>query len=74
MKGAAQKVWQPFFVGKDAGKLLLDLGKLIFGSIFLGGVLRGKIPQLLLVIAGFTGAAVCCIVGLFLAAKEKNPD
>ena len=57
---------------ENAGKLLLDLGKLIFGSMFLGGVLRGEVPQLLLVIAGFSGAAICCIAGLFLSVKEKN--
>jgi hypothetical protein len=36
---------------------LLDIGKLIFGSIFLGGVLRGEIPQFVLLIAGFVVAA-----------------
>jgi hypothetical protein len=35
---------------QDAGKLLLDIGKLVFGSIFLGGVLRGEIPQSVLLI------------------------
>ena len=57
---------------EDAGKLLLDLGKLIFGSMFLGGVLRGTIPQSILVVTGFSGAALCCLAGLFLSAKEKD--
>ena len=57
---------------EDAGKLLMDLGKLVFGSIFLGGVLRGEIPQTILLIAGFTGASIFCIVGLLLVVKEKN--
>ena len=57
---------------EDAGKLLLDLGKLVFGSIFLGGVLRGEIPQTTLLFAGFTGAAVFCVIGLLFVAKEKN--
>jgi hypothetical protein len=26
---------------EDAGKTLLDLGKLVFGGIFIGGILRG---------------------------------
>ncbi|MCL2412419.1 MAG: hypothetical protein FWC97_12345 [Treponema sp.] len=59
-------------IREDAGKLLLDLGKLVFGSIFLGGVLRGEIPQTILVIAGFSGAAIFCICGLFLSAKKKK--
>ena len=57
---------------EDAGKLLLDLGKLVFGSIFLGGVLRGEIPQSLLVIGGFAAATMFCITGLFWVSKEKK--
>ena len=57
---------------EDAGKLLMDIGKLVFGSIFLGGILRGEIPQTLLLIAGFSGASVFCIVGLLLVAKNKD--
>ena len=57
---------------EDAGKLLLDLGKLVFGSIFLGGVLRGEIPQKILLIAGFIGASIFCIIGLLFVAKEKD--
>ena len=59
-------------IKEDAGKLLLDLGKLVFGSIFLGGVLRGEIPQTILLIGGFTGASIFCIIGLLFVAKEKN--
>jgi hypothetical protein len=57
---------------EDAGKLLLDLGKLVFGSIFLGGVLRGEVPQTILVIGGFAVATIFCIIGLLLASKEKK--
>ncbi|MCL2721259.1 MAG: hypothetical protein FWD47_07970 [Treponema sp.] len=57
---------------EDSGKLLLDLGKLVFGSIFLGGVLRGEIPQGLLVIGGFAVATLFCIIGLFWVTKEKK--
>jgi uncharacterized membrane protein YraQ (UPF0718 family) len=59
-------------LGEDVGKLLLDIGKLVFGSIFLGGVLRGGVPQTVLVTGGFVVAIVCCIIGLFLVAKEKK--
>lgn len=57
---------------EDAGKLLLDFGKLVFGGLFLGGVLRGEIPQALLAIGGFTAAIILCMIGLFLASKEKK--
>ena len=57
---------------EDSGKLLLDLGKLVFGSIFLGGVLRGEIPHAVLVIGGFAVATIFCIIGLLWVTKEKK--
>ena len=57
---------------EDAGKLLQDIGKLIFGSIFLGGVLKGELPQDKMLIIGFIGAVIFCVSGLILAAKKKN--
>jgi len=59
-------------IKEDSGKLLQDIGKLIFGSMFLGGVLRGELPQDKLIIIGFTGAVIFCVAGLILAAKKKN--
>ena len=59
-------------IKEDTGKILQDIGKLVFGSIFLGGVLRGEIPQGVLVIGVFTGAAIFCIVGLLLAVRKKD--
>ena len=60
---------------EDAGKLLLDLGKLVFGSIFLGGVLRGEVSQGVLVIGGFAIATMLCIIGLlWVSKKEKNGE
>jgi uncharacterized membrane protein YraQ (UPF0718 family) len=57
---------------EDAGKILLDLGKLIFGSVFIGGILRGEIPHDILVIGGFATAVVLIIAGFFLGIKEKK--
>ena len=59
-------------IKEDSGKLLQDIGKLIFGSMFLGGVLRGELPQDTLIIVGFTGAVTFCVAGLILAARKKN--
>jgi len=59
-------------IKEDAGKLLQDIGKLIFGSIFLGGVIRGHFPQGILIIGGFAGAVLFCVVGLLLAARKKD--
>jgi len=57
---------------QDTGKLLQDIGKLVFGSIFLGGVLRGEVPQTILLISGFIGATVFCLIGLILAVRKKE--
>ena len=57
---------------EDAGKLLLDLGKLVFGSICLGSILRGEIPQAILGISGFAVAIALFIVGLHFVKKEKK--
>ena len=57
---------------EDAGKLLLDIGKLVFGSIFLGGVLRGEVSHGILVIGGFTVATILCIIGLLCITREKK--
>ena len=71
MKGIKKKK-NPTSRKEDAGKLLLDLGKLVFGSIFLGGVLREEIPQNMLMIIGFIVAIIFCLVGLSLVAKTKD--
>ena len=57
---------------EDTGKLLLDLGKLVFAGVFLGGILKGEVPQMILVIVGFIVATTCCITGLLLSSKERK--
>ena len=57
---------------ENAGKILIDLGKLVFGSMFLGGILRGQIPPVLMVAGGFAVTAFFCIVGLWWTSKEKD--
>jgi len=57
---------------EDASKILLDLGKLIFGGIFIGGILRGEIPHDILIIGGFATAMVLIIAGFLLGIKEKK--
>ncbi|MDR0457339.1 MAG: hypothetical protein LBH20_11740 [Treponema sp.] len=57
---------------EDAGKALLDLGKLVFGGIFIGGILRGEFPHYLLITGGFVVAFMFIIMGLLLGTKEKK--
>jgi hypothetical protein len=54
----------------DAGKLSLDLGKLVFGSVFLGSVLRGETSHVIMAIGGFAVATLFCVIGLFLLGRE----
>jgi hypothetical protein len=59
-------------IKEDSGKLLQDIGKLIFGSMFLGGVLRGELPQNILIIVRFTGEVTFYVAGLIKKKKKKN--
>jgi len=58
----------------NIGKLLLDLGKLIFASIFLGSSLRSDLPQGILTIIGFATAVMFFFIGVFLETKEKKTE
>jgi len=57
---------------ENVGKVLINLGQVIFGTLFLGSVLRGGVPQYIMMIAGFVGTASLIICGLFLSAKEQK--
>ena len=43
---------------EDAGKVLVDIGKLIFGSVFLGSILNGSIPHMFFLSAVFLWLSV----------------
>jgi uncharacterized membrane protein YraQ (UPF0718 family) len=55
----------------NAGKILIDLGKLVFGGIIIGGILRGTIPPAILIASGFVAAMIFFIIGLNWTTKEK---
>jgi len=55
---------------ENAGKLLLDIAKLTFASFILGGMLRGELPQYILIIVGAVVFVVCAAIGLFLTTKK----
>jgi hypothetical protein len=46
----AQKPKPQTNLKENAGKLLLDVAKLTFGSFILGGILRGEFPQYILIL------------------------
>jgi hypothetical protein len=57
---------------ENIGKVFVNLGQVIFGTICLGGVLRGGIPHYIMIIAGFAGAMIFITFGLLLSAKERK--
>jgi hypothetical protein len=57
---------------ENMGKLLLDLGKLAVGGIIIGGILRGTMPQFILIASGSIVAIIFFIFGLLWTTKEKK--
>jgi len=55
---------------ENIGKLLLDVAKLTFASFILGGILRGELPQFILIIVGCVVSFVCAIIGILWTSKE----
>jgi hypothetical protein len=59
-------------VHRNIGKVLINLGQVVFGTLFLGSVLRGEIPQYMMMITGIIGAATLLTIGIALVSKESN--
>jgi hypothetical protein len=57
---------------ENAGKVFIDLGKLLFGSFVLGGVLRGELPHYLVLLSGLVGSGALIVIGLLWSTKEKE--
>ena len=57
------------------GKLLLDIGKLVFGGMFIAGILRGELPQATIILSGLGLAFITFITfifGLLWTTKEDK--
>ena len=59
---------------ENMGKLLLDLGKLVFGGMFIAGILQGKLPQAIIISSGLALAFVGFIFGIIWTTKEDKTD
>ena len=57
----------------NLGKLILDATKLSFGSLVLGTIIKGDIPQSALLISGIIASGVGAIIGVILVTlfEEK---
>jgi hypothetical protein len=57
---------------ENLGKLLLDLSKLTFASFILGGILKGELPQYIVIVAGIIFFVIFSAAGLILSSLKKN--
>jgi len=57
---------------KTVGNILIDLGKLSFGSLILGSVIRGGFDPMQTFMFGTALAMVFFIIGIFLVNKVKE--
>jgi putative Ca2+/H+ antiporter (TMEM165/GDT1 family) len=68
-----QKPIQPNLEFRDnLGKLFLDMAKLTFASFILGGILKGELPQNILIAAGCIVFLIFAVTGLILTSRQKN--
>ena len=54
------------------GKLFLDLGKLSFGSLMLGSILRGGLDPLQTFIFGATIAIFLFVIGIWIISTDEE--
>jgi hypothetical protein len=59
-------------VNKTVGNIFIDLGKLSFGGLLLGSVLKGGFDPFYTFIAGVVLAFVFFIVGVLVISKIKE--
>jgi len=57
-------------IKENIGKALIDVAKLIFASFILGGILRGELPQYILILTGVVVSAVCFTIGILWTSKK----
>jgi len=59
-------------IRENIGKSLLDVAKLTFASFILGGILRGELPQFILIIIGTIVSAVCFTLGILWTSEKPK--
>jgi len=69
-----KKVKKKTDIWENLGKVFINFGQVIFGTLFLGSVLRGGKPQYIMMTAGVIGTAFFVTIGLLLSAKELKGE
>jgi uncharacterized membrane protein YraQ (UPF0718 family) len=59
---------------ENLGKLLLDIGKLVFGGMFIAGILRGELPQVMIIMGGLAIAILTFVFGLLWTTKDQKTE
>ena len=59
-------------IRENIGKSLLDVAKLTFASFILGGILRGELPQFILILIGTIVSAVCFTLGILWTSEKPK--
>ena len=57
---------------ENMGKLMLDLGKLVFAGMFIAGIIQDELPQTIIIISGLALAIVGFALGLLFTTKEEK--
>ena len=57
---------------ENMGKLMLDLGKLVFAGMFIAGIIQGELPQAAVIFSGLGLAFVGFIFGIIWTTKEDK--
>ena len=58
---------------ENMGKLMLDLGKLVFAGMFIAGIIQGKLPQAIIISSGLVLAFIGFAFGIIWTTKEEKP-
>jgi hypothetical protein len=59
-------------IRENIGKSLLDVAKLTFASFILGGILRGELPQYILILIGTIVSVVCFTFGILWTSEKPK--
>jgi len=59
-------------IRENIGKALIDVAKLIFASFILGGILRGELPQYIMILTGVVVSAICFTIGIIWTSKKPE--
>ena len=68
----AKKKKQQTDAKESIGKVFINLGQILFATMFLGGIMRNEMTPFLIMIAGGVSAVVFIIAGISLSAKVKE--